>query len=76
MRYFAVTCAHGHHGNGRFVPITFVFESENMIDAMDRAKAMPGVKHHRPVIACREITESEYNRLMQSSAYKRMEEGL
>lgn len=76
MRYFAVTCQHGHHGNGRYVPITFVFKAVDAIDAMDRAKAMPGVKHHRPVMNCREITEQEYRQRFVYSAYKRLEEGL
>lgn len=74
MRYFSVTCEHGHHGNRRYQPITFAFASEDALEAMDKAKQMPGVKHGRPVISCCEISRAEYYRLRQYSAYERLEE--
>ena len=74
MRYFCVTCKQGHHGNGRHQPITFAFEANNAIEAMDKAKAMPGVKHDCPIISCSEISISEYMRMRKYSAYKKVED--
>ena len=71
MRYFSVQCKHGHHGRGRYVPIIFAIEAANAIEAMDKAKAMPGVKHSSPIISCYEITQTEYIRYRQISAYER-----
>lgn len=74
MRYFRVTCRQGHHGNRCHQPITFAFEAENAISAMDLAKAMPSVKHSALVISCDEISYSDYMKLRRVSAYKRVEE--
>lgn len=74
MRYFLVTCKQGHRGNRRYQPITFAFEACNAIEAMDKAKAMPSVKHDSLIISCREIGASEYCRIRRVSAYKRVEE--
>lgn len=74
MRYFCVTCKQGHHGNRRHQPITFAFQAMNAIEAMDKAKAMPSVKHDCPIISCREISANEYYRMRQISAYRKVEE--
>ena len=74
MRYFRVTCKHGHFGRGRYQPISFVFQAADAIEAMDKAKAMPGVKHTAPILACHEISYSQYLEERQVSAYRRMEE--
>ena len=71
VRYFAVTCKHGHHGAKRYQPITFVFYAQNAIEACELARDMPGVKHDAPVIECKEITASTYMRLRSQSAYER-----
>lgn len=73
MRYFSVTCMRGHCGGRKFMPITFAFAAENAMEAMDKAKAMPGVKHDRPIMGLREITCKEYYMLRQRSAYERAE---
>ena len=72
MRYYRVTCKHGHCGRGRYNQISFVFVANDAIDAMDRAKAMPGVKHTAPIISCLEISCAEYIEYRKISAYKRM----
>lgn len=76
MRYYRVTCKHGHCGNGRYQPISFVFGATNAIRAMDLAKAMPGVKHSATVLQCKEISYAEYIEYRKVSAYKRMEENI
>ncbi len=74
MRYFRVTCKHGHCGRGKYRPISFAFMAANAIEAMDRAKAMPGVKHSAPILSCKEIPYAEYIEYRKVSAYKRSEE--
>ena len=71
MRYWEVTCKHGHHGNKQYVPITFAIMAESAIEASDLAKAMPGVKHDQCVIGIKEITKAEYIQLRHVSAYER-----
>lgn len=71
MRYFAVTCKHGHHGARNFCPITFGIAAETAIDACAHAQSMPGVKHDQIVINCTEITLEEYNEMRKQSAYER-----
>lgn len=73
MRYFRVTCKHGHFGHGRYQPISFSFVAKDAVTAMDMAKAMPGVKHSATVLQCKEISYAEYIEYRKVSAYKRME---
>ena len=74
MRYFLVECMQGHFGNKRYQPIVFAIAADNAVHAMDLAKQMPGVKHSRPVLSCRETTLDVYQEYRQVSAYKRREE--
>lgn len=71
IRYFSVTCKHGHHGARHFEPITFAIAAETAMDACDRAREMPGVKHGQPVLACKEISPYVYWTMRQISAYER-----
>ena len=71
-RYYRVTCKHGHFGNGRYQPISFVFIAKDSITAMDMAKAMPGVRHSDMAWSCREIPYIEYLEGRKGSAYERM----
>lgn len=73
MRYFAVTCRHGHHGAKRYMPVTFAFLAKDAIKAMDLAKAMPGVKHSAMILKCEEISYAQYIEYRRESAYKRIE---
>lgn len=70
-RYYAVTCSHGHHGAKRDAPITFAIVAPNAMDACDIARAMPGVKHDRFVLSCKEIPPRTYYEMRQQSAYER-----
>ena len=70
-KYFAVTCRHGHFGTKRYEPITFAIIADNAIEACDKARQMPGVKHDAPVIACRAISQATYYTMRQMSAYER-----
>jgi len=71
VRYFAVTCKHGHHGAKNYYPITFAVAANTAMDACDYAKAMPGVKHGQTVIGCQEISFTAYAQLRKTSAYER-----
>jgi len=70
-RYFAVTCKHGHVGTKRYVPITFAVSAETAVEACDKAKQMPGVKHDAPVLECRPISQIAYYKMREQSAYER-----
>lgn len=71
MKYYAVTCKHGHHGAKHYFPITFAVCADSVLEACDYARAMPGVKHDQSVIGCREISIDEYQSLRKQSAYER-----
>lgn len=71
MKYYAVTCKHGHHGAKQYYPITFAIEAESVLEACDLARAMPGVKHDQTVIGCKEVSYEQYLELRQKSAYER-----
>lgn len=74
MRYFMVTVERGHCGNKHSSIIKFAFESKNLIEAMDRAKKMPSVKHTRGIVFGKEITKIEYEEYISISAYDRYEQ--
>ncbi len=71
MKYYKVTCHRGHCGIGHSTEITFAIKAENLLEAMDRAKRMPSVKHTRAIIQGKEISELEYNEYRKMSAYER-----
>ena len=71
MRYYEVTCKHGHHGARNYCPITFAVAANDALSACDFARAMPGVKHDQTVIKCREISFESYAKLRKKSAYER-----
>ena len=73
MKYYSVTCMRGHCGDQRYIPITFAIMSSNAIEAMEKAKAMPGVKHNRPILELYEITCQQYQVMRKISAYERAE---
>lgn len=71
MKFYAVTCKHGHHGARRFQPITFAVRAESILEACEYAQSMPGVKHDQTVINCKEISFDTYITMRQKSAYER-----
>lgn len=71
MKYYLITCMRGHCGRGRYTEITFAMMARNLIEAQDKARKMPSVKHTRGILAGREITEEEYYERRQISAYDR-----
>ena len=72
MKYYLITCMQGHHGRGRHAEITFAMMAQNLIEAQDKAKRMPSVKHSRGILMGREITEEEYYERRKISAYDRI----
>lgn len=71
MRYFIVMCHRGHCGCGHSTEIKFAIKANNLIEACNKARRMPSVKHTRLAIYGKEITEQEYNEFRQVSAYER-----
>ncbi len=71
MKYYAITVPRGHCGVGRSTDITFVFQAKTLLDAMDKARRMPSVKHTRMILSGKEITFEEYTQYRKISAYKR-----
>ena len=72
MRYFLVICKRGHCGRGNFIEIGFAIKARHLIEAMDKAKKMPAVKHSQGIIQAKEITLTEYQEYRTVSAYKRL----
>ena len=75
MKFYKVTCYRGHCGIGRSTEITFAFTANNLLEAMDKAKRMPSVKHTRAILQGKEITEAEYTEYRSISAYDRYRQG-
>jgi len=74
MKFYMVMCHRGHCGTGHSTEIKFAIRAKNLIEAIDKAKRMPSVKHTRMAIYGKEITEQEYNEYRQISAYKRFDQ--
>ena len=71
MKYFMVICHRGHCGIGHSTEIKFVFIADNAIEAMDKARKMPSVKHTRLAMMVKEISNIEYTEFRQISAYEK-----
>lgn len=71
MKFYMVMCHRGHCGVGNSTEIKFAICANNLLEACDKAKRMPSVKHTRMAIYGKEITEAEYNEYRQVSAYER-----
>ena len=75
MKFYMITCHRGHCGCGRSTEIKFAIAAKNLLEACDKARKMPSVKHTRLAIFGKEITEQEYKEYRKVSAYKRFERG-
>ena len=67
-----IKARHGHVGSKKFLPIVFGIAANDLIEAMDMAKQMPGVKHSAMILSGKEITFDEYCDIRKISAYKHM----
>ena len=72
MKFFMIRCERGHMGTGRSIDITFAIAANNLLEAQDKAKRMPSVKHTRGIMFGHEITFEEYTNYRKISAYDRM----
>lgn len=72
MRYYLVTCMHGHCGRKNYDEISFAISAQTLMDAIQQARRMPGVKHtnRRCILSGREISFQEYCARRRESAYK------
>lgn len=75
MKFYRIICQRGHCGTGNSMDITFAIAAKNLLEAMDKARRMPAVKHTRMITYGQEITEQEYNDYRKESAYKRLAHG-
>ena len=66
-----VMCSRGHCGTGHSTEIKFAIRANNLLEACDKARKMPSVKHTRLALYGKEISEQEYNEYRQISAYER-----
>ena len=72
MKFFMITCMRGHCGCGNGTEMKFAIMARNLLEACDKAKRMPAIKHSRKVLAGKEISEIEYMEYRKISAYKRI----
>ncbi len=70
-KYYMVVCHRGHAGTGHGTEIKFAIAANNLLDACNKARKMPSVKHTRGAIFGKEITYDEYREYRQVSAYER-----
>ena len=71
MKYYKVQVTLGHLGKGHGLEAWLYIESKNMIEAINRAKRFPGVKHSRLPLKAMEITEEEYLDGLKEQNYKK-----
>lgn len=70
MKHYKVVCIMGHRGTGNNnSEIVFCFKAKDIIEAQDRAKKMPAVKHTKGILLAKEITFEEYQILSERNAY-------
>ena len=72
MSYYRVKAYAGHEGAGKSKLLTFAIEADSITGAITIARRMPMVKHSRPTAIkdVVEISQAEFEKLRQSSAYK------
>lgn len=75
MKFYLITCMRGHCGRGHYTEISFAIMATNLLEATDKARRMPSVKHTRGILAGKEITEEEYYEYRSVSAYERRPQG-
>lgn len=73
MKYYLVTCMHGHCGRKNYDEIYFAISAPTLIEAIQQARRMPGVKHtnRRCILSGREISFEEYHARRRESAYSK-----
>lgn len=75
MNYYKVTVKQGHKGSGQYVPLTFYFMAKTLWSAVNKAKQMPGIKHHAFIISAEQVSKEEYMEFRKENAYKRGDNG-
>lgn len=68
-KFYAITMPKAHLGHGRQQDITFAISAPTMLDAMDKAKKMGGVKHGKMPLRGIEISKEDYLKRREQSAY-------
>lgn len=69
MKYYRVTGERGHCGTKKSCELTFYIKAENLIEAMDKAKEMPAIKHSRMPLNVVEISKEDYWAHAKRNAY-------
>ena len=61
MKYYRVYVERGHTGRKHYkLDAMFYIKASNLIEAMDVAKAMPGIKHSKCPMMAKEISWEEF----------------
>lgn len=70
FKYYKVSMERGHTGRKYYrLDCCFYVKAKSMIDAMDFAKQMPGMKHGKMPMFAKEITAEEYYEGRKINAY-------
>lgn len=70
IKYYKVSVERGHTGRKHYrLDCCFFVKAGNMVEAMDFAKNMPGMKHGRCPMFAKEITAAEYFEGRKVNAY-------
>lgn len=73
--YYKVVVKFGHQGLGRSVDGAIYVEADNLIQAMDLARAFPAVKHKRLPLEVTEISKEEFEKGRQKNVYSMFKSG-
>ena len=69
QRYFKVRVVRGHCGSGKGFESTFYFACQTAMQALQKAKRMPSVKHSRLPLSVIEVSKEEYEEQLHTSSY-------
>lgn len=71
MKYYKVMCILGHQGRRNHNrEIVFGIEARDIIEAQNKARKMPAVKHTKGVLCAVEIDFKAYRELRERNAYR------
>lgn len=73
--YYKVVVKFGHQGMGKYVDGAIYVEAEDLIKAIDVARAFPAVKHTKLPLEAREISKEEFEIGRQKNVYEMFKSG-
>lgn len=70
-KFYRVVAERAHLGRSNTATITFYYKANSAISAMKKIKYQKGVKRSKLPLEVREVSEEEYRKNIQTSAYER-----